>query len=433
MAHFLGDGSLAFFAVLPLILLSALASRRQGASRAVGWMLALSLLSSALVAAYFLSVPMVGGLPVELTRAGPRIFPVAAGPNTPSLLVVLSRLGPCLLPIAFGALLARFSRGRGQPMRTAAYGALGTSMVALLLALLRSSSPSPTRYLSSLEPVDGPAGLDEPFRLGDGEFRIRKVLLTRSGEIVSWAKPDPALDSYAQPRPACALEGPAGTFLLGVGECWAEYRRGLFRIDRRGDYVVHYQPFSSGFPYFSSPFGYPRPREPAAINLPADADGQGGDLRALAFRTSDGAQVVLDAALVGDRLAPPRELVFVCGAGVAAALFFLVLAARARRRAGDVEGREAAHLGDGKIELDGEIVHVAAARALRRGPVLLTTPPTQPKAPFRDLPRIDNVRPGTLAAARAEHTGRAGALERVAFAAALIGAMPLLALHGLGM
>ena len=328
--------------------------------------------------------------------------------------------------------------GSHRRTRVVALSATFASAVALLLAAGRAGSPSPAHYLSTLEPS---VRFEEhrAFYLGGSEYRIEMV-------------PHPVLtDRWAMANlpdhergPGCVLVGPAGTIPLGnllypemssdrpcklgwdsKSSAGLGHAESALYVDRRGDYAVLYQPMCTG-PYVANTFARLDP-----VSAPSLADGC--STYGLALRVSDGQRVTLDARLLADRLGPPLAMIATAGSGLFVALSLLVVAARARRRARSIEGQDARHEGQGVVIVDGTAVHVAAARTLPAGAVLLSNESTEDSTAFRDRARFDHAEAGTRASIRAPHLLRAATLETAAFAVALTTSAPLIAAHAAGL
>ncbi|MBX3206365.1 MAG: hypothetical protein KF764_14930 [Labilithrix sp.] len=346
----------------------------------------------------------------------------------------LLRLGFTLAPAVVG--LVFVARGGRTFARTeaGAMTALGVSVMAVFLALLRAGAPAPSRYLSTLEPSIPIEG-GRSFHLDGREYRIETT-------------PGPAMDERWLVAPdreerGCILVGPTGALPLGnlfqETECalgWDPRSSAALPhvppavyTDERGDYAVLYQPECTG-PYMERAFA--RLDQRSAPSL-CDACSTYG----LALRVSDGTRVALDVARLSDRLGPPPAMTGIAIAGAIAAASLIGVARGKRRRARAISGREATHHGDGVVLVDGALVHVAGAEALPAGAVLLPADPGKSppggSSPFRDRPRYEGAVPGDLATLRGGLLDRAGALEVAALVSALLTAAALVGAHAVGL
>jgi hypothetical protein len=338
----------------------------------------------------------------------------------------VGRIAVGVAPLVVG--LVHLRRRGVERGRIHALGAVGASLFAMALALPRIAAPSPSQYLGTLLPV--PFENAHGFHFAGNDYHIEHVA------------PAPVQAPYQaigdDGGGGCVLRGPHGTLPLGnllyaKDECrlgWepsssgADLPSGLY-VDPRGDYAVLYQPQKSG-PYMTSTSAYLDHHRGAPRLC------EGCVTSALALR-ADGARVVLDTKTLSDRLGAPTGMLVLTALGSAIALWLVVVAGRLRKKAFAVKGCEALYQGAGSVLVGDDLVHIAAARGLPTGPVVLFGGTDDSPTAYRDRRMWSHAEPGTLANLRDQGCSHAVTLEIAAFAVALVTAAPLLGAHVAGL
>jgi hypothetical protein len=139
---------------------------------------------------------------------------------------------------------------------------------------------------------------------------------------------------------------------------------------------------------------------------------------------------------IHERLAPPIGWVHGAAGGLVVALLPLVGAPFFRRRAREVEGRDAIHRGGGVIELDdGRTTTIASAARLPMIAVRVDAPPS--RTGYREAPPLPTrvLSTGTVAEAREELESRSAGASLAALVIVAWTAAPLAmaVAHGLGL
>ena len=147
----------------------------------------------------------------------------------------------------------------------------------------------------------------------------------------------------------------------------------------------------------------------------------------VAFRPTTGAAIAISGESIADRTSPPLGWIVGAALGGVLGLGFYLAGARVRRRAMQMAGIEAEHLGLGLVRLPGgESVTVDAAASLLIGPVVLTDRKDHaPTYRATGAPTFSAAFAGRLDGLRAARTDLAASLQTAALALAVLGATPL--------